>query len=217
MIAKTDYTDREHEKIGSIYGFDIIVKSQKSVKEGVDILQNRFYVRGEGDYLYSFNNGNIAADPRLASQNFINALGTIEPLLEKLTGDRDKLAADIPLLKEVVEGKWRKEDELATMKEEFKELDNRIMVSLKPITENEGKEERTDAVHPSWNGEGGPQRQSNPVNPSRNDNSGPQDNRHIPSRLREIADASGGRIVIGGVPERKPDDPGEKNDKGRKI
>jgi len=30
--------------------------------------------------------------------------------------------------------------------------------------------------------------------------------RHIPARLRQIADASGGRIVIGGVPPRTDDD-----------
>ena len=30
--------------------------------------------------------------------------------------------------------------------------------------------------------------------------------RHIPARLRQIADASGGRIVIGSVPSRTDDD-----------
>ncbi len=67
------------------------------------MVQNRFYLRGEGNYLYHYNHGNLAADPRLASQNFINALATIEPTLEKFKKENEQLSKDIPLLKEVVE------------------------------------------------------------------------------------------------------------------
>ncbi len=76
-IAETYRTHDEFKKIGSLYGFDIVVKSETYKKEELDLTVNRFYVRGEGDYLYHYNHGNLAADPRLASQNFINALGTI--------------------------------------------------------------------------------------------------------------------------------------------
>ena len=149
------------------------------------MVQNRFYVRGEGDYLYQYNYGSLATDPRLAAQNFINALGTIEPTLEKFQKENEKLSKDIPILKEVVDGTWRKEPELATLRDEFKELDRKIQLSLKPIEESEGQ----------------------PVNDVTVDKKqSPEDNRQpfIPARLREIADNSGGRVVIGSVGSSPP-------------
>ena len=102
-IAETARTAGEFDKVGTLYGFDILVKSETTQKEGLDMVQNRFYLRGEGNYLYHYNHGNLAADPRLASQNFINALATIEPTLEKFKKENEQLSKDIPLLKEVVE------------------------------------------------------------------------------------------------------------------
>ncbi|WP_417173739.1 N-6 DNA methylase, partial [Alistipes putredinis] len=78
-IAKTVDTGSGEKRIGSIYGFEIIVKSEKSMKEGFESIRNRFYVRGEGEYLYQYNYGNLAGDPRTAALNPLHALGTIEP------------------------------------------------------------------------------------------------------------------------------------------
>lgn len=193
-IAETMRTGIEPEKIGSLYGFDIVVKSERTEKEGLDLVQNRFYVRGEGNYLYQYNYGNLAADPRLASQNFINALGTIEPLLEKFQKDNEKLSMDIPVLWKVVEGTWRKEPELAALRSELTDLDRKIQLSLKPIDDDEVQL---------------------PDEPQEAQKHVPMDNRqqapssgngqpYIPSRLREIADNSGGRIVIGMVGSNAP-------------
>lgn len=186
-IADTARTGNEFDKIGKLYGFDLLVKSEASVKDGFDMVQNRFYVRGEGDYLYQYNYGNLASDPRLAAQNFINALGTIEPTLEKFQKENEKLSKDIPVLKEVVDGTWRKEPELASLRAELTDLDRKIQLSLKPIEESEGQS----------------------VNEVKGNKQPPVDNRqtaqiggeqpYIPARLREIADHSGGRVVIGSV------------------
>ena len=192
-IADTARTGNEFDKIGSLYGFDLLVKSETSQKDGFDMVQNRFYVRGEGDYLYQYNYGNLATDPRLAAQNFINALGTIEPTLEKFRSENEKLSKDIPTLREVVDGTWRKEPELTSLRAELTDLDRKIQLSLKPIEESEGQ----------------------PVNEVTADKKqSPEDNRqpsqgngqpYIPARLREIADSSGGRIVIGSVPRAHAD------------
>ena len=107
-------------------------------------MQNRFYVRGEGDYLYQYNYGNIASDPRLAAMNFIHALATIEPTLEKFRKKNEELEKDIPVLREVVESSWRKEPELTALKTDLTEIDRRIQQSLKPIEESEGKEAEED-------------------------------------------------------------------------
>lgn len=186
-IAETARTAGEFDKVGTLYGFDILVKSETTQKEGLDMVQNRFYLRGEGNYLYHYNHGNLAADPRLASQNFINALATIEPTLEKFQKENEQLSKDIPLLKEVVESTWRKEPELADLRAELTELDRKIQLSLKPISESEGQ--------PLDEPEKAEKRM--PDNPQPTQTTGQT---YIPSRLREIADNSGGRIIIGSVP-----------------
>ena len=55
-------------------------------------VQNRFYVRGEGAYLYQYNYGNIASDPRLAAMNFIQDVYKRQPPL----GSRDHLFGHQP-------------------------------------------------------------------------------------------------------------------------
>ena len=195
-IAETARTLDRLEPIGSLYGFELLVQSETTGKDGLDLVQNRFYVRGEGDYLYQYNYGNIASDPRLAAMNFIHALATIEPTLEKFRKKNEELEKDIPVLREVVESSWRKEPELTALKTDLTEIDRRIQQSLKPIEESEGKEAEED----------------NDVCRERHDTAEElpkEDNTaaRIPSRLRQIADASGGRIVIAGVgspPENGP-------------
>jgi hypothetical protein len=48
-------THSEHYKIGSLYGFSLLVKTEDSMKEGLFMKQNRFFVEGEGNIKYSYN------------------------------------------------------------------------------------------------------------------------------------------------------------------
>ncbi len=182
-IAETARTGGELQPIGSLYGFDLLVKSETTEKDGFDLTQNRFYARGEADYLYSYNHGNIAADPRLASLNFIHALSTIETVLENFKKKNEELAKDIPTLQNVVEGTWRKESELAALRAQMTELERKIQLSLKPIEEEAEVIEETALMEDS------------PRHTQLKERGQP----FIPSRLQQIADASGGRIVIGRV------------------
>ena len=80
----------------------------------------------------------------------------------------------------MVESSWRKEPELTALKADLTEIDRRIQQSLKPIEESEGKEAEED----------------NDVCRERHDTAEElpkEDNTaaRIPSRLRQIADASG--------------------------
>lgn len=182
-IAATARTGGEEQHIGSLYGFDLLVKSETTEKDRFDLTQNRFYARGEADYLYSYNHGNIAADPRLASLNFIHALSTIETVLEGFKKKNEELAKDISILRNVVEGTWRKESELTALRSQMTELERKIQLSLKPVEEEVEVPEDTLLM------------EDRPQHPQ------PEDVRQsfIPSRLQQIADASGGRIVIGRV------------------
>src|SRR3712207_9514541 len=80
---------------------------------------------GESGMKYSYNNGNIAADPVLASMNFLNALEKIPSLIQKYEADTEKIAKDIPVLQETVNGSWKKEEQLRDLKTELAALDRR--------------------------------------------------------------------------------------------
>lgn len=137
-------TNGEYFKIGTLYGFNLLVKTEASMKDGFDFRENRFFVEGEGNIKYNYNNGHIAADPQLAAMNFLNALERIPKLIEKYEIETAKIGADLPVLQEVVKGMWRKEDDLRELKSELSTLDRKIQLSLKPI-------EQGDAVAASEN------------------------------------------------------------------
>ena len=139
-IADNARTHGAHEKIGSLYGFDLLVKSETTVKDGFDLIQNRFFIKGAGDILYNYNHGIIASEPKTASLNFLNALDSMPKLRDRYQAENEKLQKDIPVLKEVVESSWWKEPELKALKEELVRLDRKIQLSLKPIEEGEGEE-----------------------------------------------------------------------------
>ncbi|MGE4346489.1 MAG: N-6 DNA methylase [Flavobacteriaceae bacterium] len=137
-IAEKARTYGAYQQIGTLYGFNLLVKSETTNKEGFDVIQNRFFIKGEGELLYNYNHGVMASDPKTAAQNFLNALDTMPKLLEKYQTDNEKLQKDIPVLKEVVEGTWRKEPELKVLKDDLIKLDREIQLSLNPISETEG-------------------------------------------------------------------------------
>ncbi|GHT19928.1 hypothetical protein AGMMS4957_05360 [Bacteroidia bacterium] len=130
-------TNGEYFKIGTLYGFNLLVKTESSQKQEFFSKENRFFVEGEGNIKYTHNKGHIAGDPLLASQNFLKALEKIPSLIEKYQVDTKKLSADLPALQEVVNSTWRKEDELKEHKSELLALDRKILLSLAPVNQEE--------------------------------------------------------------------------------
>lgn len=137
-INDTANTQGEYKVIGELYGFKLLVKTEASMKEGFDFKQNRFFV--EGGYKYSYNNGNMAADPKLASLNFLNALERIPKYIEQYKTSNESLERDIPILQDVVNGTWRKEAELKILKSELSSLERKIQLSLKASEAGQTKE-----------------------------------------------------------------------------
>ncbi|MDU1892487.1 MAG: N-6 DNA methylase [Dysgonomonas sp.] len=203
-IADNARTYGIHEKIGSLYGFDLMVKSETTNKEGFDVIQNRFFVKGETDILYNYNHGAMATDPKTAAQNFLNALDTMPKLLEKYQADNQKIEKDIPVLKEVVEGTWRKEPELKVLKDELIKLDREIQLSLKPIEESEGQAKNT----PDNNVASNQQNQSQ----GKSETSIVQD-ASMPNTLQGVKEAMGDRLVIASAGSSPP----KVDKKGMKI
>ncbi|MDC7217961.1 MAG: helicase-related protein, partial [Spirochaetales bacterium] len=134
-INDTVNTKGEYQKIGELYSFRLLVKSELSAKDGSffsddNYIDNRFFIQGQSSIKYTYNNGRIARDPKLASMNFLNALHKIPELIENHEVQNEKLRKDIPVLQEVVNGRWRKEEELNKLKTELSVLERKIKVSL---------------------------------------------------------------------------------------
>ena len=129
-ISKSVRTHEEYKKIGSLYGFNLLVKTEASMKDGFDFKENRFFVEGERGIKYTYNNGHIAKDPKLATTSFLKALERIPVLIDNHERILDKAAKDIPVLEEVVNSHWRKEDELRILKSDLAALDRKIQMTI---------------------------------------------------------------------------------------
>ncbi len=130
-IAKNATTGGEYLPIGELYGFPILVKTESSIREGVEVKQNRFFI--EGAYKYTYNNGQLAmSDHKAAATNFLNALDRIPKLMEQYKTENEKLEKDLPTLREVASGTWKKEDELKQLKSEVAALERKIQITLAP-------------------------------------------------------------------------------------
>ena len=138
-IAKNATTGGEYVRIGELYGFPLLVKTESLLKDGKEVKQNRFFV--EGAFKYTYNNGQIAmADTKAASMNFLNALERIPKLVEQYKAQNVTYERDIPILQETVGGVWKKEDELKALKAEVAALERKIQLTLTPPTPETAQE-----------------------------------------------------------------------------
>ena len=145
-IAKNAETGGEYKPIGELYGFPILVKTEKSIREGVEVKQNRFFI--EGAYKYTYNNGQLAmSDHKAAATNFLNALERIPKQMEQYKTENAKLEKDLPTLREIVGGTWKKEEELKQLKSEVAVLERKIQLSLAPSRQTDsGDMEQTQDI-----------------------------------------------------------------------
>lgn len=147
-LAEIEEKSRTHgtsQPIGKLYDFDLLVKTEASMKDGFDFIENRFFVRGEGNILYNFNGGRLAKDPNIAAQMFLRTFETVPPLLEKYQKEVEQISKDIPILQEVVKETWKKEDQLQQLKSDLAALDRKIQLSLKPVKQNEDSNSKDES------------------------------------------------------------------------
>ena len=147
-LAEIEDKSRTHgtsQPIGKLYGFDLLVKTEASMKDGFDFIENRFFVRGEGNILYNFNGGRLTKDPNIAAQMFLRTFETVPPLLEKYQKEVEQISKDIPILQEVVKETWKKEDQLKQLKSDLAALDRKIQLSLKPVKQNEDSNSKDES------------------------------------------------------------------------
>jgi hypothetical protein len=176
-------THGNYNAIGELYGFRLLVKTEESQKEGFLFRQNRFFVEGGGHVKYDYNNGFIANDPKLAVNYFIHSLENIPTLIANHEKRIEVLSHDLPVLQEVANSVWRKEDELKALKLEAAALERKIQLSLKPVDEGEDKLEEKQKYKPQIS-------ISNDINPY-----------PIPNSMKDYKEAMGDQLIIGTVPK----------------
>ena len=141
-IEEKARTKSEYNKIGEVYGFSIMVKTESSSKDLFDCSINRFFVKGQESIYYTYNNGKLAADPKLACQNFVNALERIPKVIESHEKEMAKVVTNKDVYTNIANSSWKKEDELRSLKGEAAELDRKIALTLnEPNEENEKSNE----------------------------------------------------------------------------
>ncbi len=130
-IVRNASTGGEYLSIGELYGFPILVRTEAVERDGQEVKQNRFFV--EGEYKYTYNNGQIAmADPKAAALNFLNALERIPKMIDQYKAQNRTLERDIPTLQEIANSSWKKEDDLKKLKCEQAVLERKMQLTLAP-------------------------------------------------------------------------------------
>ncbi len=135
-------TGGQYEEIGSLYGFSLLVKTEISEKQGVDIRANRFFVQGEGNIKYTYNNGLMAKDPETASQNFWRALEKLPGYVKQEQEKIAELQKDLPVLQQVVNGTWPKEDRLGELKTQLAAIERKIQLAITLETKEDLPEQK---------------------------------------------------------------------------
>ena len=139
-LAKNTNTHGEYVRVGEVYGFPVCIISEKAVVDGVEAVRNRFVV--EGQYKYTYNNGNLAmSDPHAACMNFVNALEKLPDTISQHRERADKKRVDVPTLEAILSRTWGKEDELKVLKSELAAIDRKITAALAAKNEEQDGEE----------------------------------------------------------------------------
>lgn len=144
-INQKALTEDDYMKIGTLFDFRILVRTEKSYDGDTQVLHNKFMVEGLDGIKYTYNNGYIAKEPKLAVMNFINALERIPAMIEKREKENAELSKDIPVLREIVAATWPKDAEIKQLGEELATLNRKIQLTLKPVgLHEEGKDEKAE-------------------------------------------------------------------------
>lgn len=110
-----------------------------SQKDGIDVKVNRFLIRGEGNIKYIYNNGVMVKEPETASMNFLKALEKLPGYIEQEQKKIKELKKDLPVLQEIVNGIWNKENSLSELKTELAAVERKIMLSISSESKDESK------------------------------------------------------------------------------
>ena len=123
-------TGDDYQKIGTLFDFRILVRTERMQKDGLALTVNKFMVEGLDGIKYTFNNGHLAAEPKTAATNFIRALDTIPSLMTTYEKEKRQFTRDIPTFEQQIAAVWPKEEELKRLKTEAESLTRKIQLDI---------------------------------------------------------------------------------------
>ena len=129
-IDRTVNTGDDYQKIGTLFDFRILVRTERMQKDGLALTVNKFMVEGLDGIKYTFNNGHLAAEPKTAATNFIRALDTIPSLMATYEKEKKQFTRDIPTFEQQIAAVWPKEEELKRLKTEAESLTRKIQLDI---------------------------------------------------------------------------------------
>jgi N12 class adenine-specific DNA methylase len=136
-----DVDSEDGKKIGSAYGFDIVIKTEKYINDKGDVEKiNRCFI--EGNYKYQHNHG----QPSLKPENIVNypaaALEKIPKMQDDYKMQLERAKELLPGLKTYTSSNFPKEGELSKLKEDLKLLEQKIAKDLQPQNLDVNKEKK---------------------------------------------------------------------------
>ncbi len=126
------YKGPDEQKLGTLYGFDLYVRQQKKPFEMNGMIayqnQNDLYAESPASGIkYLWNHGIPNTDqPKLAARYFINAIDRVVQLTEKYGKELAELDKEIPVVRQLTQRTFEKEEELSNLKAELKRLEKEI-------------------------------------------------------------------------------------------
>ena len=103
-------------------------------------------MKGQESIYYTYNNGKLATDSKLACQNFVNALERIPKVIESHEKEMAKIVANKEVYTNIANSSWKKEDELRSLKGQAAELDRQIALTLTPPDEEKEEKEEKEEI-----------------------------------------------------------------------
>jgi len=122
----------DEKQIGELYGFELFVRREREPFEKDDMVQYRYFnslyaESSQTNIKYLQNNGHPNIDnPKLAARYFLNAIDRTGHLVEKYTKKVAEIEKEIPVLRQIVERKFERENELSELKQELARLEREI-------------------------------------------------------------------------------------------
>lgn len=130
-IDRETQTNDTYKTIGSIYGFQLLVKTVIAGKlDDKPIYENRYYVK-RGRLLWSYNEAKLNHTSARLSAGFpLLAIERIPDIINKWEEQIEKNQVAINQLATILGKKWGKEKQLAELRTELQALDRRIEKEL---------------------------------------------------------------------------------------
>ena len=142
-IDKNINTGGAPQRIGELYGFEVSVTTERVLSEGLELIQNRFSIKG--NYKYTHNHGQIAkADKEAAARNFLRALEHIPQTIAQYNARIEEQEQKVAQMQPIVAKEWKKEDELKGLKSELAALDRKIQLYLAPPAPDSAEQKETN-------------------------------------------------------------------------